>query len=785
MSMSARFVMPAAVPRFLKSLTLGLGLAATLALLPTPANALSNEFRHLLNSIGRDIVGNQSGKFCEPQLFAEVGTSLTHVTRGLKDLVSSGDSSEKHERYEGVIEPHTAVAGGVQATRCKGTFSALWVIKPGTQADAGFIRITANVTSCPCATASELKLGYMQFTVPVTRSRAFDDSESFTAGNARDFVIEAECCNGRKTSRTGAQDAPATAVAPPRTAVATPQAATPQPPRTSPPPPPPPPPPPAPPKPVEKPAWSMANPCPPCQNWKDYLDRTLAEIAALEKERQALAEELGTLERAIGDRQKQIEDLRTRIRLQEGTGGSASDYPQPGWKTESVTQADGRVKITVTDASGRVVEESYRERKDLAKLRQQIDELEAASTRDRARQEQIRQRIASLESAITAKNKQAEAYRSGLADCIREQCGVAVSEDLPAVAVPAPAMVPTTPATPTPPTMPATSAPLVTPAPQTDKPAKTDTSPPAKTGCGFSPSQPMTVGPRSEVGSGAERAAKKAAGGFLGGLVSQATGGMLSTGGGGEAEAPPVVENPVPETNRRIFKVNDDLEIEVGMAWTKDGLLISHELVKSPDKGTFHAAAMQRPDCSWALPDDYMWYKLWLEWSLSVSWTRDHYVDGKHVKHEEGGWTESGTRDIASGVLGTSADAPSAESKLAGAMPIWQRAGFSGATGGIQGMGTVYGLTPEDLEKTGMKNPVHFVLHIADPRVDPVRTIPLDFVLIDKSLVQGDAAKPRIPVLGDTEWMRGLLKTAGSERENKELMLMLPKIGPARYRERY
>lgn len=510
----------------------------------------------------------------------------------------------------------------------------------------------------------------------------------------------------------------------------------------------------------------MDNPCPPCQNWKDYLDRTLAEIAALEQENRTLADELAGLDRGIADRQKQIEDLRTRIRLQEGTGGSASNYPQPGWKTESVTQADGRVKITVTDASGRVVEERYRERSDLGRMRKEIDDLDASIARDKARQEEIRKRMETVQRGLASKKSQADAYRSGLADCIREKCGVQVSDSAALIT----------------PSTPAGKAPEPAQTGNVPPPAKTETvqqpavppAPPRQTGCAVTPSKPLQVGPRSEVGSGIEHSAKAAVGGFFGGLVGQATGGMIgmggSVGGGGDADqGPDVVSNPVPDENKQVFDVGNDIKIEIGTMWTPEGLLISQEILDAPDKGTFQATAMQRPDCSWELPDKYLWYKLWLEWSLTVNWTHDHYVDNQLVKHEEGSSHTFGSQDIASGVFKVSGEAAKPESALLGSMPIWQRAGFSGATGGIQSMGTLYRVTPQQLENSAS----HLVVHVTDPRLDPVVTVPLDFVVVGSGLMARSKAPGSIPGLGGIPVIQGMLKKDSARSSDTPLILLI------------
>src|SRR5262245_19665551 len=73
---------------------------------------------------------------------------------------------------------------------------------------------------------------------------------------------------------------------------------------------------------------------------------------------------------------KRIEQLNKELGRQEGTGGSAYD-PDTGRTTEAWTQADGRVKITVKDKDGNIIEERIRERRDSAKIRAEIAKEEA------------------------------------------------------------------------------------------------------------------------------------------------------------------------------------------------------------------------------------------------------------------------------------------------------------------------------------------------------------------------------------------------------------------------
>ncbi len=750
------------------------------ALVPGTAEALSGELTTLLNSTGRNLKANQSGKNCEPQVFAEVGVALEHVSRSLGDLFFDGDVSEKHERYAGTITPHDAAGGGVQASRCTGDFSALWLIKPGHQADAGNIHIYANLNSCACATSTDLKKGYLQFVVPVIRSKSYDGSESLDVGAPHDFIIDYECCDGSRQGRTGAEEAPSTA---------TRVNAEPPWPRTAPPPPRPPVKAPEPPKPQPvTPQWSMDNPCPPCQSWKDYLDRTLVEIARLEAENRALENELADLENGIGRKQKEISNLRDDIKLQEGTGGSASNYPLPGWKTDSVTQADGRVKVTVTDASGRIVEERYRERTDLARMRKKIEDLEAEIRQDRQKQEQLKQRRDANQRGIEAKKQQAEAYRKGLEECIREKCSVQpqtpayhrMESPLPQPIEPSQQTEPAKPMHQAEPVKPMQPAEPPKPVQQTEPARPVQPSRPAT--CGIESSKPIVVGPKSEVGTGAAKVVEEAASGFLGGLLGKATGGILG-GGGGDAEGPPLSKDPIPDSEKKTFQVNDQLKMRVGAHLDPEGkqVLISATILEVPGKGTFQAVGYkflplpdhiaQTSDCAWQPADQYFWYKLWLEWSLSVSWSRDHFVDGQRVSHEEGSFAKSGVKDLASGTV-----------KIPGTpefgATLWQQAGFPRATSGVQSMGFAI-----PLESTKLESGVaQIVIQVTNPTVDPVVTIPVDLILMmgDQQNVLGDTgeAKDKIPILGGIPVLGEAFRDKQTEDKRPLLILIKPTLVP-------
>ena len=220
-------------------------------------------------------------------------------------------------------------------------------------------------------------------------------------------------------------------------------------------------------------------------------------------------------------------------------------------------------------------------------------------------------------------------------------------------------------------------------------------------------SKEIAIGPKAEFGSGIVKTIGDTARGLFGGGF----GGFSPFGGGGGDEEPDLADDPIED--KQAFKdPATGVEIMIGGRLTDDGLLISTEITQAPSKGTFHAVTLQNQDCQVMRPSGYVLYKLWEEWKLTVSWTRDRWVDGKNVSHEEGGWMKTGKRDIASGTLTAAAIGT----------PIWKRMGFDRATEGAQVLGTPFKATGKMLDASKTK----VVIHITRPGIDPVKTVPFD-----------------------------------------------------------
>ena len=233
-----------------------------------------------------------------------------------------------------------------------------------------------------------------------------------------------------------------------------------------------------------------------------------------------------------------------------------------------------------------------------------------------------------------------------------------------------------------------------------------------------SANEQIIIGPNSEVGTKAdfkEKAKKKASG-----LATKAITGLLGIGGGGGRGSSEPTKYKDPVKNRDKIKVKnkeDKREIRLGGMFTTDGLLISTDLKKAPNKGTFHEMYLQNARGWRLVPIRLFLYEIWANWKLSVSWTRDTYVDGELVKHEEGAWSESWRELIARGRYVEYAEVFDA--------PIWEQLGFNTAVSGARSLGTLFPISPEMLAHESY----NLVIHVSDPKKDPVVTYPYLFTV--------------------------------------------------------
>jgi hypothetical protein len=104
---------------------------------------------------------------------------------------------------------------------------------------------------------------------------------------------------------------------------------------------------------------------------------------------------------------------------------------------------------------------------------------------------------------------------------------------------------------------------------------------------------------------------------------------------------------------------------------------------------------------------------MWGEWKLTVSWTRDTYVDGELVKHEAGGWAQQGKFTIPG--MASTASAPDG---------LWKRLGFSNASHGARKVALQYKLPAGG-------GPVDAIIHVTRPSTDPVTTVPFALRMVE------------------------------------------------------
>lgn len=230
----------------------------------------------------------------------------------------------------------------------------------------------------------------------------------------------------------------------------------------------------------------------------------------------------------------------------------------------------------------------------------------------------------------------------------------------------------------------------------------------------------ITVGPNNEIGSKAnfkEKTKNKVAG-----AATKAITGLLGIGGGGGSskyDGPITERDPIKKKHKLKSKDKDvKRELLTGGSFTPEGLLISNDIKKAPGNGTFQTVYLENPRGWRIMPIGIYLYEIWRDWKLSVSWTKDTYVNGEHVKHEEGGWTENWSELLASGeetVYGEVADEGA----------LWEQLGFNTAVSGARSIGTVFPVTEEMLAA----EPMNLVVHVTDPKKDPVVTYPYIFAM--------------------------------------------------------
>jgi len=201
---------------------------------------------------------------------------------------------------------------------------------------------------------------------------------------------------------------------------------TPQPPTPPPPTPPqPPPPPPAPKTPAEV--------CPECLPYLRAVIELRNELA--QAQMQVAAQNASIANNQIAQRAAQVKiaGLQAALAAQQGIGGSGYD-PQTGITRESITQADGTVLVTVKDADGNILEQSVRNRSDLAGIQRDLNAAQAqleSLKADAAALVKERDRLVAKEQRLTARLQDGIQQ---LADCLKEKCSHLIGQRLNTIA---------------------------------------------------------------------------------------------------------------------------------------------------------------------------------------------------------------------------------------------------------------------------------------------------------------------------------------------------------------
>jgi hypothetical protein len=252
--------------------------------------------------------------------------------------------------------------------------------------------------------------------------------------------------------------------------------------------------------------------------------------------------------------------------------------------------------------------------------------------------------------------------------------------------------------------------------------------------------RPLRVGSNSDVGSGARTSQKvtETLGGLLGGLLGGRQGGSgFGAPSGGGAGKPDTMTDPVPATaKRRFVDPASGSEIELGTQMTPKGLLVSAALTKSADDGTFQTIYLQDAQGRRAGPIEYFIYSLYEDWTLTVSWTYDRWVNNQHVEHRQGGWSESWSNMLGSFMVPAEGDG------------IWRQLGFSNGVRGIKTLGLLFPVSAERM----VQQPMHLVAHVTRPSLDPVMTTPFVVSLVANV---SSASNPVI-LLNSTPLLEGL-----------------------------
>jgi len=557
------------------------------------------------------------------------------------------------------------------ARDCTVNVSLRWDKRKRAGANGGQIFVHFTFSDCRCPTgASSVRQGSLSFYVPINLAPAGGDKPGWVAGDPQEYKLRAACCNtpygdGRTYIYNGSFQF--------QGLMKDPEDETP-PPTPEPPPPVEPLPPPPPPQ------WSEENPCPECQPFLDLALKRQAQARELETQLQEQRNRIDTnRQRQFGTRAR-IERIQKELSAKAGEGGSSRD-PETGITIDSWTQADGSVKVTVKDKNENVIDEYTRPRRDTKKLRQDLENEQQELKRLEEEATSLQSELQRLTQLRDKELKLEQDARRALADCVREKCLGGAATDGTALVIPG-----------------------------------TTVGDDKKKVCTFPAVNAIQIGPKAQfgeksIGDKAQDKAMGVVGDLVGGAIPGLGGKKKSSGGGSSSgQGPDTVKDPVKD---KFEMISGGTRIKTGLANDpKGGIRVSVDVKDSPAQGAVHTIHHETLDENCEkhvqMPSDYWLYKIWLDWKLTVTWTKDTYVDNQLVKHEEGGWQEQGTTMLDSGIFDASKDIP---------YTAWGQLGFDRPFAGPREVGATF----KDVQPG---KPERYVIHVAEPQNDPVNTVP-------------------------------------------------------------
>ncbi len=159
--------------------------------------------------------------------------------------------------------------------------------------------------------------------------------------------------------------------------------------------------------------------CPKCTPIRQQIEKASAKKQAKEGELKAKKQSLAPLENEIKQARQQVERARAPLSGERGTGASSTDTTT-GTTTSAYDTGDGRVRITVTDAQGNLIDERFRVRSSASERRAQLERAEEALEQLLERKKETQNQIRALEQEIGVLAKEIAALKKALADCLKQ-----------------------------------------------------------------------------------------------------------------------------------------------------------------------------------------------------------------------------------------------------------------------------------------------------------------------------------------------------------------------------